>query len=130
MQAAHVIELLGALVVRLQIVVRDRPRGRQAIGVLDLLEVLAAEPIEHAPPELGIAADAVVRVRAERTAPFVQPLLVDAVAEMFPHRFRIQFSSSRGTKSPRSITRMRAPESASACTSVPPPAPVPMMMMS
>src|SRR5262245_58250120 len=89
MQATHVIELLGALVVRLQIVVRDRPRGREAVGVLDLLEVLAAKPVEYAPPELGIAADAVVRVRPERTAPFVQPVLVDAVPEMFPYGFRI-----------------------------------------
>src|SRR4026209_2275916 len=89
MLAARVIELLGAFVVRLEVVVRDRPRGREAIGVLDLFEVLAAEPVEYAAPELRVAADAVVGIRPKRTAVFVQPLFADPVSEIFPHRFRI-----------------------------------------
>ena len=41
-----------------------------------------------------------------------------------------QFSFSRGTKSPRSRSRILRPEGASRAASVPPPAPVPMMAMS
>src|SRR6266536_1945435 len=41
-----------------------------------------------------------------------------------------QFSFSRGTKSPRSMSRILRPEGASRAASVPPPAPVPMMAMS
>ena len=63
--AVHVIEALGAVVVRRERVVVDRPRRRHAVDVLDRLEVLAAQPVEHAAPELRVAADAVVRVRAE-----------------------------------------------------------------
>ena len=57
--------------------------------MLDLLEVLAAEPIQHAAPELRVAADAVVRVGAELAAALVNPVFVDAVAKMLPHGLRI-----------------------------------------
>src|SRR5215469_4918059 len=41
-----------------------------------------------------------------------------------------QFSGSRGRYPPRSSSKTRLPDDASACASVPPPAPVPMMMTS
>ena len=72
---AHVIQALGAVVVRRERVVVDRPGRRDAVDVLDRLEVLAPQPVEHAAPELGVAADAVVRVRAELAAALVEPAL-------------------------------------------------------
>src|SRR6185436_8477928 len=70
-------------------VVADRPGRRDAVGVPHLLEVLAAQPVEDAPPELGVAADAVVRVGTELAAVLVEPALVDAVAEVLPDRLRV-----------------------------------------
>src|ERR1043165_6729431 len=73
--AAHVIELLGAVVVRLQRLVGDWPARRDAVDVLDLFEVFAPQPVEHASPELGIAADTVMRVRTELAAALIEPVL-------------------------------------------------------
>ena len=41
-----------------------------------------------------------------------------------------QLSGSRGRKLPRSSSRIRLPDGASVCASVPPPAPVPTMITS
>jgi hypothetical protein len=41
-----------------------------------------------------------------------------------------QLAGSRGSQSPRSSSSTRLPDEASLCTSVPPPAPLPMTMTS
>ena len=89
MLSAHVVQLLRSLVVRLERLVRDRPRRRDTVCVLDRLEVLATQPIEDAAPELRVAADAIVRVRPKRPAASIEPSLGDAVAKVLPHRLRI-----------------------------------------
>ena len=81
----HVIQALGVVVVGLQRVVIDRPRGRDAVHVLDGLEVLASQPVEHAAPELRVAADAIMRVRLELPPAVVEPALRRAVAQLLPH---------------------------------------------
>src|SRR5262249_35282897 len=63
--AVHVVKLLGLRVVGLKVLVADRPGGRDAAPVLELVEVLPAQPEERRPVELGVAADPVVRVRME-----------------------------------------------------------------
>ena len=85
--AVHFVHRLGAVVVRRQRLVVDRPRRRDAVGVLEDAEILAAQPVEHAAPELRVAADAVVRVRRERLPFGVEPLLDGAIAQLAPHRF-------------------------------------------
>ena len=85
--SAHVIQPLGALVKRLERLVVDRPRRRDAVHVLDRLEVFAPETVEDAAPELRVAADAVVRVRAKLAAALVEPAFRDPVAEILPDRF-------------------------------------------
>ena len=127
----HVIQPLGPIVVRRERVVVDRPGRRHAVDVLAVLKVLAPQAIQHAAPELRVAADAVVRVRQKgpsrarrATAPW------RGSAALSRPRSELQFSSSCGTKSPRSRMRIRAELPASACAIVPPPAPLPMMMMS
>src|SRR5262249_21597198 len=74
--AVDVIELLGARVVGLHLVVADRPRRRHAPPVLHLTEVLAAKPEQRGAVELGVAADPVVRVRMEGLAVAVAPDLL------------------------------------------------------
>ena len=87
--AAHVVHPFGAIVVRRQRLVVDGPRGRNAVAMLDGLEVLAAQPVEHAAPELRVAADVVVRVGPELAAAFVEPALLRLIAQVLPDRLRI-----------------------------------------
>src|SRR5581483_360675 len=71
--AVHVVEPLRRGVVGLHVLVADRPGRRYPTPVLDLSEVLPAEPEERGPVELGVAADVVVGVRVKRPALAVTP---------------------------------------------------------
>ncbi len=86
--AVDAIQPLGLRVVRLEIVVRDRPRGRDAAGMAQLAEVLAPQPEQRRAVELGVAADVVVGVRMERGAAAVEPLLPGLVAAEDVHGAR------------------------------------------
>ena len=87
--AAHVIQPLGAVIVRLERLIGDRPGGRDTVGVLDGFEILAPESVQDAAPELRVPADAVVRIGSELATVLVEPALVDPVAKMFPDRLGI-----------------------------------------
>ena len=52
--------------------------------MLDTLEVLFSQSIEHAAPELGISTNAVVGIGSELIAPMVEPLLGRAIAQILP----------------------------------------------
>ena len=129
--AVHVVEALGALVVRRQRVVVDRPRRRDAVDVLDAPGSPRAAADRARCPRTwccrrrSSACTAETRGRAASSQRSRRP-----VAQCFHTASGFQFSASCGTKSPRSRIRIRAPVSASACAIVPPPAPLPMMMMS
>ena len=71
--AVHVVELLGLRVVRLEVLVRDRPGRRGSTPVLELPEVLPAQPEERGAVELRVPADPVVRVRMELPALGIPP---------------------------------------------------------
>src|SRR3989441_5006123 len=72
----HVVELLGFRVVGLELVVRDRPGGRDAAVVADLSEVLFAKPEQCGAVELRVAPDPIVRVGVQLLAvPIVPDLL-------------------------------------------------------
>ena len=77
--AVHLIQVFGLRVVRLELVVADRPRRRHAAVVTNLAEVLFAKPEQRRAVELGVAADVVVRVRVERLAVLVLPHLLGVV---------------------------------------------------
>ena len=85
--AVHVIQTLGALVVRRERVVVDRPARRDPLHVLERLKVFAAQAVQHAAPELRVAADVVMGVRAELLAAFVDPPLLRLIAKVLPDRF-------------------------------------------
>ena len=72
-RAVHVVELLGARVVGLHLVVADGPRRRDAVVVAQLAEVLLAQAVQRGAVELGGAADAVVHLRLEGLAVAVVP---------------------------------------------------------
>ena len=67
-RAVHLVALLGERVVRLHLVVADRPAGRDAVVVGELAEVLLAQAVQRRAVELGGAADEVVHLRLERLA--------------------------------------------------------------
>ena len=67
-RAVHLVELLGQRVVRLHLLVGDRPCGRDAIVVAQLAEVLLAQAVERRAVELGGAPDEVVHLRLRRAS--------------------------------------------------------------
>ena len=83
--AVHVVVLLRERVVRLQLVVRDRPRRRDAIVVAKLAEVLFAQPVQRRAVELGRASDEVVHPRLEGLAARVVPRIRRDVAVVHEH---------------------------------------------
>ena len=80
--AVDLIEVLGLRVVRLELVVADRPRRRDAAVVANLAEVLLAQPEQRGAVELGVAADVVVGVRMERLAVLVLPHFLGVVLRL------------------------------------------------
>src|SRR5215470_7138331 len=71
--AVNLVEILGLRVVRLQIVIADRPRWGDPAVVAEFAEVFLAQAEKCRAIELGIAADVIVRVRMEVLAVFVEP---------------------------------------------------------
>ena len=64
--AVHMIDALRLGVVRLEFVVGNRPRRRDAAVMFDFAEIFLAQPEERRAVELGVAADVVIRVRMQR----------------------------------------------------------------
>ena len=77
--AVHLVQVLGLRVVGLELVVGDRPRRRETAVVLDLAEVLRAQPEQRGAVELGVAAHVVVHLGRELLALPVVPELRRAV---------------------------------------------------
>ena len=105
------VDALGLGVVRLHLVVADRPRGRDAVAVAQLAEVLGAQPVQRGAVELRRAADEVVDLRLERLAVAVVPGVraTRSGCRRTP-RCASQFCGSRGSQSPRSSSRIRLPD--------------------
>ena len=95
--AVHVIHVLGLRVVRLQIVVGDRPGRRDSAMMPDLAEVLLAQTEERRAVELGVAADVIVGVRMQLLAVAVVPVLLGLVLAFDVDACVLQLSFSRGT---------------------------------
>ena len=67
-RSVHLVELLREGVVRLELVVGDRPGRRDAVVMLQLAEVLLAQPVKGRAVEFRRTADVVVDARLERLA--------------------------------------------------------------
>src|SRR5215211_3596284 len=78
--------MLGLAVVGLEVGVADRPRRRDAAGVLEDAEVFRAEARQACPVDLGVAADVVMHARGERAPRAgVLPWLGVAIAPVAEH---------------------------------------------
>src|SRR5262249_35652818 len=77
--SVYLIKPLGLAVVRLHIVVRDRP-GRRDAGVMSYFsEVLAAQPEQRCPVELRVSAHVVIGVRMQFFAIDIAPFFFRVV---------------------------------------------------
>ncbi len=65
MLTVHVVELLGLRVVRLEVLIAQRPGRRDATGVLDLAEVLPSQAEQRRAVELRVASDVLVCTESE-----------------------------------------------------------------
>src|SRR4051794_30206638 len=72
-RAVHLVLTLGEHVVRLELVVRDRPRRRKPVVVAELAEVFGAQSVERGSVQLRRSADEVVDLGLERLPLFVVP---------------------------------------------------------
>ena len=79
MVAVDLVQVLGLRVVRLHVVVRDRPGRRDPAVVADLPEILGPEPVEGGAIELRRATDRVVDPGLERLVRLVVPGLLGHV---------------------------------------------------
>ena len=84
-RAVHLVVLLRERVVRLELVVRDRPGGRDAVVMLQLAEVLLAKPVQRRAVELRRASDEVVHPRLKGLALRVVPRVRRDVAVVHEH---------------------------------------------
>ncbi len=107
--AVHVVQVLGLRVPGLEVVVRQRPLGRDAVDVVNGAEVTLAHAEQDRAVDLGVAADVVVLLRVELLAVLVDPLPGVAVAEVAPDGARVPVLASRAG------TSRRARAAGSAC---------------
>ena len=130
-RTVHLVELLGLGVVRLHLVVGDRPRRRDPVVVPELAEVLRRAA--------GTARRRRAWSRRRRSnAPGAgtpcRPRSTRCPARRSGRRrtrpAASQFSGSRVSQPPRSSSRIRLPDGARWRTSVPPPAPLPITITS
>src|SRR5262245_45748008 len=89
MYAVDVVHLLGLCVIRLEIVIADRPGRRDAILFAKLTEVFTAQPIERSAIHLGGAPDKVVNLWLEWSALAVEPGVGRDISVVDKHRFGI-----------------------------------------
>src|SRR5215831_2055464 len=87
-EAMDLVEMLGLRIIGLQVLVRDRPRGRGPTPMLDLAKVLSAEAKECGAVELGVAAHPVVSVWMEIASVGVPPHFSGAVLPLQVDRLR------------------------------------------
>ena len=72
-RAVHAVELLGQRVIGLELVVGNRPGGRDPVVMAQLAEILRPQPVQSGSVELGRAAHAVVDLGLELLAVRVAP---------------------------------------------------------
>ena len=128
--AVDLVQLLGLGVPRLEVVVGQRPRRGEAVDVADLAEVLRTQPVERGAVELGGAADVVVDLRLERLAVGVVPGVLGDVLAVDEHRLGTPVVHLPGQVVAPLQQQDLLPDAASVWASVPPPAPLPMMITS
>ncbi|MCG3163382.1 MAG: hypothetical protein JMDDDDMK_04779 [Acidobacteria bacterium] len=87
-RSVNVIKILGLRVIRLEVFVRERPRGRDAVVMANLAEIFLAQSEQRRAVKFGVAADVIVRVRMQRPA-------IPVVPDFFRVVFRFDVDGAR-----------------------------------
>src|SRR5215216_5611826 len=77
--AVYLIQMLRLCVIRLQLVIADGPRGRDAAVMTNLTKVFLSQTKERCAVEFGVAANEVIRMRMQLLAVAVAPRLFGVV---------------------------------------------------
>ena len=77
--AVYLVKMLGFGVIRFQLVVTDRPGGRDSAVMTNLSEVLFSQTKERRAVELCVTADEIIRVRMKFLAVAIAPRLFGVV---------------------------------------------------
>ncbi len=84
----HLVRVLGPRVVGLELVVADRPGGRDPVVMSELAEVLRPQPVQRRAVQFRGAADVVVHLGLERLTLLVVPGVLRDVAVVDEHVLR------------------------------------------
>ncbi len=126
----HLKQLFRAAIPRLQLLIGERPCGRNAFQMRHFRKILAAIADQHRAKEFGVAADIVVVAGIEwRTAGLV-PELLRAKEALLENGARVAVFRPVREMLPASRMRMSAPDTARPAAIVAPPIPDPMMTIS
>src|SRR5262249_14578881 len=79
----------GLRIVWFQLVVSDRPGGRNPVVMAQLAEVLLPEAVQRSAEHLGRAADEIMHLRLKRPTVAIIPCVGRDVAVVLEHRRRI-----------------------------------------
>src|SRR5215469_5966231 len=77
--AVDAIQVFGSAVIRLQLLIADRPGRRDPAVMLDLAEILLAQSDQSRPVKFGIPANEIVRAGMKFLAVLVVPRFLDVV---------------------------------------------------
>src|SRR5229473_5185080 len=69
----HLIQILGLRVVRFQIVITERPRGRDATMVANFAEIFFAQTEQSSTVKLGVATHVIISVRMQLLTVLIEP---------------------------------------------------------
>src|SRR5205814_8508094 len=83
------IDALGLTIIRLELIILNRPCRRDAAMVFNFAEVLFAQTEQRCAIEFGIATDVVIRMRMQLCAIDVAPKFLGVVATFHVHCARI-----------------------------------------
>src|SRR5690242_3439993 len=85
----YIEQTFGLCIPRLELCIADRPRGREAVGVLDRLEVAHAKAEHRGAEKLRVTTHIVELAGAKRLGLRVVPGVVRAIALLDEDRFRV-----------------------------------------
>src|SRR5215469_7833038 len=85
----HVILVLGLRIIRLEIVIGNRPSRRNAAGVQGLVEIFPPQTKQRSSEELRVAAYVIMRVRMQLGAMPIAPDFLGLILGVEIHRGRV-----------------------------------------
>jgi hypothetical protein len=109
-RSMHVKQRFGLVIIRCERVIFEGPRGRDAAGMDNFLEITLAQPEECGAINLTVAADPIMKRRTEASAAGVDPPLFGLISAVYEDSLRAPVGLL-----PRKIIAALKDENALAC---------------